>query len=155
MRIVALAPTGQSVAPGATSVELVRSAGVLENPVVTQRPEGYVMLASEGDWTRCGYATTWRASASLLDWSVAVPTTLLDNVVTPLCGPGGADLVEGSGSRTLVFVHGWTCRGTDRPCTGRGKWDHKPRQRGIRAMYAAELGWSGAVPQVTGWLRAR
>ena len=72
VRIVPLSPTGQSVAPGATSLELVRSAGVIENPVVTQRPEGYVMLASEGDWTRCGYATTWRSSPFLLDWSAAV-----------------------------------------------------------------------------------
>ena len=74
--------------------------------------------------------------------------------MTPLCGPGGADLVEGSGGRTLAFLHGWTCRGADLPCVGRGKWDMKPRQRGIRAMYAAELGWAGGVPEVTGWLRA-
>jgi arabinan endo-1,5-alpha-L-arabinosidase len=154
VRIVPLASTGQSVAPGASSLELVRSAGVIENPVLTQRPEGYVMFASEGDWTRCGYATTWRSSPLLLDWSAAVPTTLLDTVTTPLCGPGGADLVEGSGGRTLAFLHGWTCRGTDLPCVGRGKWDMKPRQRGIRAMYAAELGWVGGVPEVTGWLRA-
>ena len=58
IRIVPLAPNGQSVATDAVSVELLRSAaGVIENPVLTQRPEGYVMLASEGDWTRCGYRT--------------------------------------------------------------------------------------------------
>ena len=45
--------------------------GVLENPVVTQRPEGYVMLASEGDWTRCGYRTLWLSSPTLLDWTAA------------------------------------------------------------------------------------
>ena len=26
------------------------------------RPEGYVLLASEGDWTRCGYRTRWLRS---------------------------------------------------------------------------------------------
>ena len=155
VRIVALSPTGQSVARGATSLELVRSAGVIENPVVTQRPEGYVMLLSEGDWTRCGYATRWLRSVTLLDWVAAETALLLDDDSTGVCGPGGADLVEGSGGRTLVFLHGWTCRGTDLPCVGRGRWDHKPRQRGRRAMYAAELGWVGGVPEVTGWLRAR
>lgn len=154
VRIVALAPSGQRVASGATSVELVRSAGVLENPVVTRRPEGYVMLTSEGDWTRCGYATRWLRSATLLDWAAAESGMLLDVDTTGVCGPGGADLVQGSGGRTLVFLHGWTCRGTDLPCTGRGTWDHKPRQRGRRAMYAAELGWVGGVPEVTDWLRA-
>jgi arabinan endo-1,5-alpha-L-arabinosidase len=41
------------------------------------------------------------------------------------------------------------------PCSGTGKWDHKPGQRGRRALYAAELGWLDGVPQVTTWLRAR
>ena len=142
------------MAAGATSLELVRSEGVQENPVLTQRPEGYVMLTSEGDWTRCGYATRWLRSPTLLDWSAATAGTLLDKETTPLCGPGGADLVEVSGGRTLVFLHGWTCRGSDLPCAGRGKWDHKPGQRGMRAMYAAELGWVDGVPEVTDWLRA-
>ncbi len=154
VRIVALAPSGQSVAPGATSLELVRSEGVLENPVVAQRPEGYVMLLSEGDWTRCGYATRWLRSLTLLDWAAAESGMLLDVETTGVCGPGGADLVE-VGDRTLVFLHGWTCRSTTLPCQGTGKWDHKPRQRGLRAMYAAELGWVSGVPEVTDWLRAR
>ena len=109
------------MAAGATSLELVRSEGVQENPVLTRRPEGYVMLTSEGDWTRCGYATRWLSSPTLLDWSAATAGTLLDNETTPLCGPGGADLVEVSGGRTLVFLHGWTCRGSDLPCAGQGQ----------------------------------
>ena len=155
IRIVPLAPNGQSVATDAVSVELLRSAaGVIENPVLTQRPEGYVMLASEGDWTRCGYRTRWLRSTTLLDWTLAETGMLLDAGTTGLCGPGGADLVEGGG-RTLAFLHGWTCRGTTSPCAGSGKWDHKPRQRGRRAMYAAKLDWVAGVPQVTAWLRAR
>jgi len=154
VRIVPLTPDGQSVLAGATSVELVRSAGVLENPVLAQRPEGYVMLASEGDWTRCGYRTRWLRSVTLLDWTLAETGALLDSATTGLCGPGGADLVEDRG-RTLAFLHGWTCRGTALPCAGSGKWDHRPRQRGRRAMYAATLDWVGGLPQVSGWLRAR
>ncbi|GAA1936621.1 glycoside hydrolase family 43 protein [Nocardioides hwasunensis] len=155
IRVVALTRDGQAVKRGATSIELLRSAGVLENPVLTRRPEGYVMLASEGDWTRCGYRTTWLRSPSLLDWTAAVSGPLLDADSTRLCGPGGADLVEGRGGRTLVFLHGWTCRATPLPCSGTGKWDHKPRERGRRAMYAARLRWVDGVPEVTGWLPSR
>jgi beta-xylosidase len=155
VRLVALTRDGQAVKSGATSIELLRSEGVLENPVLTLRPEGYVLLASEGDWTRCGYSTTWRRSASLLDWSAAVAGVFLDTTTTGLCGPGGADLVERRDGELTAFLHGWTCRGTALPCAGTGKWDHKPRQRGRRALYAAELGWLDGVPQVTRWLRAR
>ena len=152
IRVVALTRDGQSVRSGANSLELLRSPGVLENPVLTRRAQGYVLLASEGDWTRCGYRTRWLRSTSLIDWSVAETGMLLDTGTTGLCGPGGADLVEGLGGRTLVFLHGWTCRGTALPCAGSGKWDQKPRARGRRAMYAATLGWVGGVPRVTGWL---
>lgn len=155
IRLVRLARNGQSVEPGAVSQEIVRSDGVLENPVLLRRPEGYVMLASEGDWTRCGYRTRWLRTATLLDWNAAETGMLLDTTTTGLCGPGGADLVETRGGRTLAFLHGWTCRGTRLPCAGTGKWDHKPRQRGVRAMYAAELDWPGGLPVVTGWLRGR
>ena len=155
VRIVALTRDGQSVRPGATSVELVRSAGVLENPVLAQRPEGYVLLASEGDWTRCGYRTRWLRSTSLLDWSLAETGTLLDTATTGMCGPGGADLVDLPDGRTLAFLHGWTCRGTSLPCAGTGKWDHKPRARGHRAMYAARLEWVGGLPVVAEWLDPR
>jgi hypothetical protein len=80
---------------------------------------------------------------------------LLDADTTGLCGPGGADLVELRDGRVLAFLHGWTCRGTSLPCAGTGKWDHKPRQQGRRAMYAAELGWVDGVPQVVDWLAPR
>jgi beta-xylosidase len=156
IRLVALTRDGQSVRRGATSVELLRSAGVIENPVLARRPQGYVLLASEGDWTRCGYRTSWRRSASLLDWSAAEVGLLVDTSTSALCGPGGADLVEGRGGRTLVFLHGWTCRDTALSCAGTGKWDHKPRRvRARRSLYAATLGWVGGVPEVSGWLGAR
>jgi len=155
IRLVALTRDGQAVRRGTTSVELLRSADVVENPVLTRRSSGYVLLASEGDWTRCTYRTRWLVSPSLLDWTAAQTGLLLDADTTGLCGPGGADIVEGRGGRTLVFLHGWTCRRTALPCAGTGKWDQKPRSRGRRSLYAATLGWVGGVPEVTGWLRAR
>jgi arabinan endo-1,5-alpha-L-arabinosidase len=155
IRIVPLTRDGQAVRRGATSLELLRSADVVENPVLTRRSSGYVLLASEGDWTRCTYRTRWLSSSSLLDWTAARSGMLLDAGSTGLCGPGGADLAEGRGGRTLVFLHGWTCRGTALPCAGTGTWDQKPRARGRRALYAAALRWVDGVPEVTGWLRAR
>jgi hypothetical protein len=155
VRIVALTRDGQSVRRGATSLELVRSSGVVENPVLARRAQGYVLLVSEGDWTRCGYRTSWLLSPSLLDWTAAQTGNLLDKYSTGLCGPGGADLVEGLGGRTLLFLHGWTCRGTALPCAGKGAWDQKLRARARRALYAATLRWVGGVPDVAGWLRGR
>jgi arabinan endo-1,5-alpha-L-arabinosidase len=151
IRLVQLTRDGQSVRTGATSVEVLRSEGVIENPVLAARPEGYVMLASEGDWTRCSYSTRWLRSTSLLDWSLAETGVLLDTATTGLCGPGGADLVDVSGGATTMFLHGWTCRGTALPCAGTGKWDHKPRMRGRRAMYGARVEWVGGLPYVTEW----
>lgn len=155
LRVVPLARDGQSVRRGAISVELLRSEGVLENPVLTRRAEGYVLLVSAGDWTRCGYSTWWLRSPALLDWSAPETGVLLDAATTGLCGPGGADLVEGRGGRTLTFLHGWTCHGAPLPCEGTGRWDVRPRARGVRAMYAARLAWVAGVPRVSGWLRPR
>ena len=155
VRIVPLTRDGQSVRAGSASVELLRSAGVVENPVLAQRPEGYVLLASEGDWTRCGYRTRWLRSPSLLDWTLTETGMLLDSATTGLCGPGGADLVDLADGRTLAFLHGWTCRGTSLPCAGTGKWDHKPAARGRRSMYAVRLDWVDGLPVVAGWLAPR
>jgi arabinan endo-1,5-alpha-L-arabinosidase len=155
IRVVALTRGGQAVRSGATSVELLRSPDVVENPVLVRRDGGYVLLLSEGDWTKCTYRTSWLRSASLLDWTAAATGVLLDTASTRLCGPGGADLVTGRGGRDLAFLHGWTCRGEALPCVGRGKWDQKPRSKGTRAMYAARLRWVEGVPEVTGWLRPR
>ena len=79
---------------------------------------------------------------------------LLDTATTGCADPAAPTSSRAAAAGRCLFLHGWTCRGTDLPCAGRGKWDHKPRQRGVRAMYAAKLGWLGGVPQVTGWLRA-
>ena len=153
IRLLPLSGSGTRPRSGTTSVELMRSAGVLENPVLTRRQGGYVLLLSEGDWTTCSYATVWRRAATLLDWSLAEAGVLLDEA-SGLCGPGGADLAV-AGGRELVFLHGWTCHRTTRPCQGRGKWDLKKGARGLRALYAARLGWDGGYPVVNDWFRAR
>jgi arabinan endo-1,5-alpha-L-arabinosidase len=153
IRLLQLSRSGTRPRAGEVSRELMRSPGVIENPVLAQRSEGYVLLLSEGDWTRCGYTTVWRRSPSLLDWSAAEAGVLLDKE-SGLCGPGGADFVD-DGGRDLLFLHGWTCRGTPRPCEGRGKWDHRRKARGLRALYAARLRWEAGLPVVSGWLVPR
>lgn len=151
IRVLPLSQNGRRARDGAVSQEILRHDGVMENPVLVARPEGHVLLVSEGDWTKCRYRTLWFRSHDLLDWTAAESGLLLDRTSTGLCGPGGADLV---GTRRL-FLHGWTCHRTDLPCRGRAKWDHRRRARGVRALYAAELAWPGGVPEVTGWLRPR
>lgn len=148
IRVLPLSRNGTR--PAGPSQEIMRSESVIENPVLVRQPEGYVLLLSEGDWTRCSYRTIWYRSGVLLDWSAPVGGVLLDRRTTGLCGAGGADVVAGPG-RTQVFLHGWTCHGTDRPCRGKAKWDHRRRARGVRAMYAARLAWSSGTPTVAKW----
>ena len=156
IRMVALTRSGQAVRSGEVSRELVRSEGVVENPVLVEQPEGFVLIVSEGDWTKCSYRTLWLRSIDLASWTAAETGVLLDSDTTRLCGPGGADVVEVPGrTKARLYLHGWTCHSSDLPCAGSAKWDHRDRARGVRAMYAAVLGWSGGLPQVEGWLDPR
>lgn len=149
IRMVPLSRSGIRVA--APSVELLRSDGVLENPVVVKRPQGYVMLLSQGDFGRCAYRTVWRRSASLLDWSAAEEGVLLDRATTGLCGPGGADVsAVPRGSRLRLFLHAWTCERRQCP-SGVDLVKKRPRLGSRRPMYAAELAWPGGVPVVSRW----
>lgn len=154
IRLLPLARNGTRARRGAVSVELLRHPdGVLENPVVVRRPEGYVMLLSEGDWTRCNYRTVWRRTATLLDWTTAESGILLDRE-SGLCGAGGGDVVGERDDRVL-FVHGWTCHRTDLPCRGGAKWDKRRKARGQRALYGVRLRWPGGLPTLGGWLSPR
>ncbi len=154
IRLLPLSANGRRARDRQVSQELLRSRGVVENPVLVAREQGYVLLTSEGDYTRCGYRTTWRRSPHLLDWSVIESGVLLDRVNTGLCGPGGADVVQPRGARqTMIFLHGWTCHERPLPCRGSRKWDHhRKRYRGIRSMYGTRLTWPGGLPEVAGWL---
>ena len=149
VRILPLASNGTRVRPGSRSRELLRSPGVIENPVLVRRPYGYALLVSVGDYTRCSYRTDWYRSERLLDWSAATHGVLLDRRRTGLCGAGGADLLDRRGTGLMV-LHGWTCFGTARPCPP-GKWDRNRRARAVRALYAARLAWRDGAPYVAGW----
>jgi arabinan endo-1,5-alpha-L-arabinosidase len=149
IRVVPLTRSG--IRAAGPSVELLRRDGVLENPVVVKRPEGYEMLLSQGDFGRCSYRTVWRRSASLLDWSAAEEGVLLDRATTGLCGPGGADVsAVPRGSRLRLFLHAWTCERRQCPA-GVDLVKKRSRLGSRRPMYAAELAWPGGVPTVSGW----
>jgi hypothetical protein len=145
--------SGSGLHAAGPSVELFRHDGVLENPVLIERPAGWVMLLSQGDFTRCSYRTVWRRSKSILDWSAATSGVLLDQA-SRLCGPGGADVTPMPHSRRLrVYFHAWTCHGTATPCApGIRKDARRHRARAIRPMYAADLRWVDGVPVVAGFL---
>ena len=153
IRMVQLSDNGSRVATGAVSQELLRFPGVVENPVIVHRPQGWVMLLSEGDYTRCSYQTVWLRSPSLLDWSVVESGTLLSSATTGLCGPGGADVAVAPGGQQRLFLHGWTCFGKPRPCRSSLDWSKREKRRAVRSMYAARLVWNAGVPRVKGWLK--
>lgn len=151
IRLLPLSASGLHAA--GASVELFRHDGVLENPVLIERPAGWVMLLSQGDFTRCSYRTVWRRSTSILDWAEVTSGVLLDRS-SRLCGPGGADVTPMPHSRRLrVYFHAWTCHGRTTPCgpgIHRDKLRH--RARAVRPMYAADLEWVDGVPVIAGFL---
>ncbi|QIK75057.1 family 43 glycosylhydrolase [Nocardioides piscis] len=151
IRLLPLSASGLHAA--APSVELFRHDGVLENPVLIERPAGWVVLLSQGDFTRCSYRTVWRRSTDLLDWSAATSGVLLDQS-SGLCGPGGADVTPLPRSRRLrLYFHAWTCHGRSTPCDPDIHRDRvRRRSQAIRPMYAAELDWVDGVPVVASFL---
>ena len=155
IRIVPLSANGQRVRDGAVSQELMRYPGVIENPLLVYRPEGWVMLLSEGDYTRCTYRTLWYRSQTLLDWSVVEYGTLADAASTGLCGPGGADLAQPPRGGTRVFLHGWTCFDKPKPCRSDFDWSKRERRKGVRSMYSARLQWVEGVPRIGRWFKPR
>ncbi|KAB2812462.1 family 43 glycosylhydrolase [Pimelobacter simplex] len=151
IRLLPLSGNGRT-ARGA-SVELIRSTGVVENPVLVRTGGSYYLFTSEGDFARCSYHQTWRRSRSLTAWAAAPQGVLLDRASTGgLCGPGGGDVVVQKGRATLYF-HGWVRRSSTIP-KGAGFWGwNGGEQKARRAMYAARLTIRSGVPVVKRYLR--
>ena len=143
---------------GARSRQLFASSGVLENPVLVRRGGWYYVFLSAGDYTRCSYATAWRRSKRLLNWRHRAQRVLLDRTTTRgLCGPGGADVVA-DGNRLRLYFHGWTCRGTPRPCAEPfHHWQgREAARRPVRALYGAWLSFTKHhTPKVRRLARSR
>lgn len=155
IRLLPLTKGGLGVRKGANrrrpSSELVRSAGVIENPVLLRRRKDYYLFASEGDFARCTYRETWRRSRALTDWDGADSGVLLDRKRTAgLCGPAGGDILV-EGRKTTLYFHGWVRSGTTKPMP-RTFWAWAGKHSALRAMYGARLKFPGKVPTVRRFL---
>lgn len=151
IRLLPLDARGTAPRKDERSRELLRSDGVVENPVMLRHDDDYVLLTSEGDYSRCTYRETWRRSPSLTDWSAAARQPLLSRRSTGgLCGPGGADVLETT-DRTTIWFHGWVREGTTRPPEPPFWFGHRgPRAR--RVLYGAALRMVDGGPAIGRWL---
>jgi len=150
LRMVPLEPGGMHAT--AASRELRQSSGIIENPVMVQRSNSYVLFASQKGWDNCSYATAWYRSTGLWKFADQTEHTLVDTPGSGICGPGGADVVSAGGS-TRIFLNGWRCdypSGT-RNCASTADVNRYPHSR---SMYVGVLGWGpdGATPSVTRFL---
>ncbi|UDY24648.1 family 43 glycosylhydrolase [Nocardioides sp. Kera G14] len=127
---------------------LVRSRGVVENPVILRRGGYYYLFTSIRSYATCNYATTVRRSRSLVHWRGHPARMVLSQHMTGLCGPGGADIVATKRGVTMYF-HGWVCGGSTRPCTVR---PHRAR-RAVRALYAVKLNFRHGWPVRAGYVK--
>ena len=135
------------------SRELRQSSGIIENPVMVQRGNWYVLFASRRGWNDCSYATAWFRSKGPWRFADQTEHTLMDTPGTGICGPGGADVVRALDGGTRIFLHGWRCEyptGT-RNCASTADVNHYPH---FRSMYVGVLGWGsdGATPGVARFL---
>lgn len=137
-----------------TSIELLRTPGVLENPVMVDRGGWHHLLLSRGDYGGCGYTTVWRRSSKLRKgWQDATQHDLLTRRSTGLCGPGGTDYVEASpASANRLFLHGWVCDGVNSPCPATYDQRQDPVFDGKRVLYVAQLRWTRTGPTLGRWV---
>ncbi|MEJ7832389.1 MAG: family 43 glycosylhydrolase [Nocardioides sp.] len=148
IRILPLDASGTDKAAGERSRELVRGPDTIENPVLVRSGPGFVLFTSEGDFSDCGYRTTWRYAGSLEQLDRVKRHRLFRQLGDQVCGPGGADLVRLASGAELIFFHGWTCYDTPTACEPDFHLRRHSSRRPIRSTYAAELRWEGTSPRV-------
>ena len=134
-----------------TSQELVQNSGIIENPVMVQRGNYYVLLASRFGFDNCSYATVWMRSTGRWNFANAAEHTLLSTSGTGICGPGGADISPSLDGGWRIFLHGWVCGSGTSPCRPADAPFTGPHRR---VLYAAVLNWGsdGATPSVGAFL---
>ena len=138
---------------GEVSHELVRHADSIENPVMVQRGDSYVLFAAANWYDQCKYSTVWRRSDDMWSFADKEEHVLLDQASTGLCGPGGADVVASGNGPDRIFLHAWVCGDQGTPCDYEGQVTDPTKRR---VIYAATLTWGedGATPQVPAFLPA-
>lgn len=146
IRMVRLTGSGLRKMPGKKSREILRVPQTIENPVLLQRRHRFFLFTSEGDYTHCGYHTSWRSAGSLGRLSKVRRHRLLSGVQGEVCGPGGADIVD-LATGPVVFYHGWTCYSRDHSCPQSFRVSRHSKMRPKRSTYAAPLRWAGRKPR--------
>ncbi|MBB5874308.1 hypothetical protein F4553_007742 [Allocatelliglobosispora scoriae] len=136
---------------GNDSAELLRRDGIIENPVMVQRGNQFVLLASRYGYDNCSYATVWLRSTDRWHFGGATEHTLLTTAGTGICGPGGGDVTPSLDGGWRIFLHGWVCGSGVKACTP-AQIDNGADRR--RALYAAVLNWGAdnATPVVGAFL---
>ena len=127
---------------GNASKELVRSSGIIENPVMVQRGSTFVLFASRYGYNNCSYATVYMKSSNKWNFAGKTQHKLMTTASTGICGPGGADITRAHTGGWRIFLHGWICGTGTSPCKD------TPGPNARRALYAAVLKWDGSTPRV-------
>ena len=151
LRIVRLNKSGRRTAwqdgRARPSAELLRSADIVENPVLMRRHRHYVLFYSRGDYRGCRYRTLWRRADSLEGLRLAKAKPLLTRATTGVCGPGGADVVR-RGGLTELYFHGWVCAALGEaptpPCPAGLHADRDSHLEPRRVLYGARLEWTAS-----------
>lgn len=146
IRLLPLGADGTAKLRGTRSRELLRTPGIVENPLMVRHRGDLVLFTSEGSYRSCGYRTTWRRSPGLTRWRPGPTRVLADGRRDRICGPGGADAVEDASGRRIVFLHGWTCW-ADRVACPRGRdLENAADLDARRSLFAAGLVWREGRP---------
>ncbi len=140
IRMVRLKRSGLAIHAKATSKQLIRSKGVMENPFVVQRGKRFVLVTSEQSFATCKYRIYWRSTRDVWDWRKAEKHQLLSRRTSGLCGPGGADVLR-EGGRTTMFLHSWVCGKPALPCPADFNLGTNPYAPSSRSMYAVSMRW--------------
>ncbi len=119
--------------------ELVRDADdVIENPVIQQFGDRFVLFVSHGHYRSCSYRTDYWVAGRGLRFHGPARTLLSQHGRgrrTTVCGPGGADVVGPPRHRILVFHGTLVSRGA--------RWVPGVRDDAdVRTLYGVNLGFS-------------
>lgn len=154
IRLLRLTADGRHRRPGAVANVLLTSRSTVENPVLVQRHHHLVLFTSEGYYGSCDYRTTWRRSTHLFHWEQARSHVLLGRQL-PVCGPGGADLIDAHQRHSVMYFHGWACDLGRDPCPPYFRLDRGLRPGARRELYAARLRWRHGTPHLQSFMRRR
>jgi arabinan endo-1,5-alpha-L-arabinosidase len=149
LRMVRLGPAGEHWFGNASGELRQSNDRIIENPVMVQRGNQFVLMASKFNYATCDYATVYWRSTNKWNFAGAAEHPLLNQgTAGGICGPGGADVTPSLDGGWRIFLHGWLCGNS--PCTDA----QRNAGNGRRALYAAILNWGsdGASPDVGAFL---